>query len=345
MLQREFCTRTYEFAQQRLQSVSLRTGLNLSKPTFVCIKLTMRCNAQCKHCDIYKPEHTIPELPGETWTRVLRDLRQWLGYGAPLTVTGGEIFLRRDAFDILGTARDQGLALYMLSNGWLIHADRAQRIMDLDARVVQLSLDGTEFATHDYLRGIDGFGERAQAAIRYLVDAKRAKQARTKLVLSCVVFKHNLDELGPLAHWAAEHGVDEIKYQPIEQTYGEAPDPNWWQRSPLWVDDLAAAERAIDAVAAAKAAGAPVANSPESLQLMKEYFSDPLGRRRQVVSHDSAYHARRCRTAVSDFDIDADGHVRLCYEMDPIGNVAEQSPRDIWNNRDRCWTKPCSFLQ
>jgi MoaA/NifB/PqqE/SkfB family radical SAM enzyme len=337
-------TRAYELIQYRLQNLSLRTGLNLSKPTFTCIKLTMRCNARCRHCDIYKPEHTLPELTGEQWIEALRRLRRWLGPGAPVTFTGGEIFLRRDVFDILGAAERLGFSLHLLSNGWLMNAERADRAMALHPRTFMVSLDGVVDETHDFLRGIDGFGERARTALAHLVEAKKKHDTQTEIILGCVIFKQNLAEIEGVVRWAGEHGIDTVKLQPIEQTYMEEHDPYWFQRSPLWITDTEAVGRTVDRLIEMKAEGYPIHNTVDSLEFMKSYFADPLGMGQKVVSHDQNFQSRTCRSAVGDFDITANGDVRLCYRMEPIGNVAEQDPREIWNLRPRCWTSPCAFL-
>ncbi len=339
-------TEFYERMQWRLQSLSLRTGLNLSKPTFVCIKLTMQCNARCLHCDIYRPEHTPPdELTAAEWTVVLERLRRWLGPGAPLSVTGGEIFLRRDAFDVLERASELGFAIHMLTNGWLIDDERATRIMRLAPRIVQVSLDGANPEMHDFLRGLPGFGRRAEAALARLVAAREQTAARSQVVVSTVIFRQNLAELAALVRKVKALGVDEIKFQPIEQTYMEPDDPDWIARSPLWVTDPDASDRALDELIAMKREGWPIQNSIEYLEFIKFYFRDPVRAYEKGRSHDQHFTSRQCRTAVADFDMSSNGDVRLCYKMDPIGNVRHQDPEEIWNRRRRCWTMPCRFLE
>ena len=338
-------TELYERLNWRLQGLALRTGLNLAKPTFVSIKLTMQCNARCLHCDIYRPEHTPPdELTAAEWATVLTRLRRWLGPGAPLTVTGGEIFLRRDALQILEQASDLGFAIHMLTNGWLVDEARAQRIMRLCPRIVQVSLDGANPDVHDFLRGLPGFGRRTEAALERLVAARAESGVPSRLVVSAVIFRQNLGELAPLVKKIKALGVDEIKFQPIEQTYMEPDDPRWIERSPLWVTDPAASDRALDELIAQKRAGWPIQNSIEYLEFIKFYFRDPARAYEKGRSHDQHFRSRECRTAVSDFDMSSNGDVRLCYKMDPIGNVRRDDPALIWNRRRRCWTMPCRFL-
>lgn len=338
-------TEIHERWHWRLQGLALRSGLNLAKPTFVSIKLTMQCNARCLHCDIYRPEHTPPdELSAGEWATVLARLRRWLGPGAPLTITGGEIFLRRDVFDVLEHASDLGFAIHMLTNGWLVDEARAVRIMQLRPRIVQVSLDGANPDVHDFLRGRPGFGLRTEAALERLVAARALTGAPSRLVVSSVIFRQNLGELAPLVRKIKALGVDEIKFQPIEQTYMEPDDPLWIEKSPLWVTEPAAADRALDGLIALKREGWPIQNSIEYLEFIKFYFQDPARAYEKGRSHDQHFRSRDCRTAVSDFNMSSNGDVRMCYKMDPIGNVRHEDPRAIWNRRQRCWTMPCRFL-
>jgi len=338
-------TRLYEFVQARLQTLALATGHNLSKPTFVCIKFTMQCNARCRHCHIYYPEHTPPdELTALEWLVVLDRLRRWLGPGVPLTVTGGEVLLRRDAFQVLERAAELGFALHILTNGWLVNESRAERLMRLGARIVQVSLDGADPGTHDFLRGLPTFGVRTEEALARLAAARDRLGAPTKLVVATVIFRQNLGELGALVRKVRSLGADEIKFQPIEQTYMEPDDPEWHTKSPLWVTDPEAAARAIDELIALKREGWPIQNSIEQLEFTKFYFREPKTAYLKARSHDQHFRSRRCRTAVADCDMSSNGDVRLCYRMDPIGNVRHEAPEEIWNRRPRCWTAPCRFL-
>ena len=338
-------TRAYEWINWQLSTLSLKSGQSLSRPTFVCIKLTMRCNARCLHCNIHRAEHTPPdELAAGEWQGVLDRLRRWLGPGAPLTITGGEILLRRDAFEVLEHAAGLGFALHVLSNGWLVDEARAERLMELGARTVQISLDGARASTHTFLRGLPTFGERTEAALERLAAARRRLRSPTRLVVAAVIFEQNLGELGALVRKVRELGWDEVKFQPLEQTYLEPEDPAWYRRSPLWVSDPEVAAAAIDELVALKRQGWPVANSIAHLEFMKGYFRDPDQVYAKVRSHDLEFRSRHCRAAVSDFDIASNGDVRLCYRMQPLGNVRVSDPQVIWERRPRCWTAPCPYL-
>jgi MoaA/NifB/PqqE/SkfB family radical SAM enzyme len=338
-------TRLFEAVHYRMQALSLRTGLNLSRPTFVCIKFTMRCNARCLHCNIHRPEHTPPdELTAREWSGVLERLRRWLGRGAPLTVTGGEIFMRRDAFAVLERAAELDFALHVLTNGWMVDETRAERLMRIGARIVQVSLDGADRGTHDFLRGISEFGQRTEEGLARLAAARDRLRAPTKLVVSTVIFRQNLAELPQLVRKVEDLGADEIKFQPIEQTYMEPDDRDWYKRSPLWVTEPADSDRVLDELIALKRDGWPIQNSVQHLEFVKQYFRDPVGTYAKGRSHDQHFRSRECRSAVADFDMSSNGDVRLCYRMQPIGNLRREDPEEIWKQRPRCWTSPCPFL-
>lgn len=310
------------------------------------MKLTMRCNARCLHCDIYRPEN-LPsdELTAAEWSQVLARLRRWLGPGAPLTVTGGEILLRRDAFEVLERAASLDFAIHLLTNGWLIDDQRAEQLMNTGLRIVQVSLDGANPDTHDFLRGLPSFGERAERALVHLARARDRAGAPVHLVVSAVIFRQNVGELAELVRKVKTLGFDEIKFQPIEQTYMEPEDPRWMERSPLWIKDPDQSDRALDELIAMKREGWPIQNSIEYLEFIKFYFRDPARAYQKGRSHDQHFRSRDCRTAVADFDMSSNGDVRLCYRMDPIGNVRHEDPEEIWNRRRRCWTEPCAFLE
>jgi MoaA/NifB/PqqE/SkfB family radical SAM enzyme len=110
------------------------------------------------------------------------------------------------------------------------------------------------------------------------------------------------------------------------------------------VTDPEAASRAIDELIGLKRQGWPIMNTVEHLELMKRYFRAPDQTYSKVRSHDLQLDSRHCRAAVSDFDIASNGDVRLCYRMDPIGNVRSADPEDLWEGRPRCWTSPCGYL-
>ena len=65
--------------------------------------------------------------------------------------------------------------------------------------------------------------------------------------------------------------------------------------------------------------GYPILNSPRHLELMKQYFRSP----QQLVGY-------RCQVGHTNLAISPYGEVRICYQMEPIGNVGQQRLKDLW---------------
>src|SRR5271168_2045220 len=76
-------------------------ALALNIPLSVQVDLTYRCNEQCVHCYLDHDDH------GEMTTAEIKHLlREMADAGVfILTLSGGEIFLRKDFFEILEYAR------------------------------------------------------------------------------------------------------------------------------------------------------------------------------------------------------------------------------------------------
>src|SRR5271170_7297219 len=81
--------RIYNGANYRLRSFAGGRLAHLCRPVSIMFALTLRCNARCVHCDIWK-NRGKEDSPGfEGWSRVLRDMRAWLG-PVSIVFSGGE---------------------------------------------------------------------------------------------------------------------------------------------------------------------------------------------------------------------------------------------------------------
>ncbi len=120
------------FHQNRLLAAAARQAI----PIDVSIELTHHCNFRCRHC--YIPDFHAPDL---LTTERLATLLEELAEAGTLflTLTGGELFLRRDWEVVARRARDLGFALRLFTNASLIDEGIAERIVPLHA-TVEISL-------------------------------------------------------------------------------------------------------------------------------------------------------------------------------------------------------------
>ncbi len=116
-------------------------------PQFVVISPTMRCNLRCKGC--YASEYEQSEdLPFEVIDRVLTECKELGSYFN--VMSGGEVFIRDDIFDIWEKHGDMYFHPY--TNGTLIDEKIADRIEKLGNVIPLISLEGFEEET-DARRG------------------------------------------------------------------------------------------------------------------------------------------------------------------------------------------------
>lgn len=162
-------------------------------------ELTYRCNQRCSHCylDVQSPETKVAdELSTDECLRIIDEL---VDTGAlNLTLTGGEVLVRRDFFEIASYARTKRMLLRIFTNGTLITPERADRIAALHPLKVEISLYGATQETHERITLRPGSFALCIQAVRLL----RERKVRT--VLKTPVMRENFHELDKLETKALE---------------------------------------------------------------------------------------------------------------------------------------------
>lgn len=134
-------------------------------PLEATIELTYGCNLRCVHC--YNPTHRARgELSGAEFAAILEALK---ASGCLfITFSGGEMFTRRDAFDILGHAKGLGMVLTLFTNAASITPERADRIADLKPRQVEASIYGATQETYEAVTKVKGSYQAFLRGVRLL---------------------------------------------------------------------------------------------------------------------------------------------------------------------------------
>lgn len=324
-----------------LAKLALRTGFNLSKPTYICAKMTMRCNSRCIHCDIWKIDYAEKEMSTGQWLKALDGLHDWLG-DFPMIFTGGEALLRPDMITILRHASEQGIEVKLLTNGLMVDDELAYQIVTSGVSEVTLSYDGVNRSTHDLFRGGEGFHAATSAAIAAFARLRQTLNPRFRIILKTVISRNNLSELADIACFAESNSV-RVRFQPIEENYAATPDSNWYLKSDLWIEDIELLKAQFATLKEMKIAGAAIDNSLGELDSYVRYFEQPEELMAAVQAHEVGIGHGGCSAAVSSFVISSNGDVRMCWMMEPIGNLTIQSPQEIWSKRSKCWREKCGF--
>ncbi len=140
------------------------------KPILVFWETTKACPLACSHCRAQAISHAMPgELDRDASRRLIE---QVASFGTPppiLVLTGGDIMMRPDKFELIKYASDLGIRV-AISPAVSEHlSDKAlDEMYLLGVRSASISLDGIE-KTHDLVRGIDGHYLQTLEAIARLL--------------------------------------------------------------------------------------------------------------------------------------------------------------------------------
>ncbi len=305
-------------------------------PTQVHMSVIDRCFLPCKHCDIWK--NTAQDLPTDFWLTAIDRLGDWCA-PAGMNFVGGEPLMRTDLEVLIHRAVEKGFDTSFNTNGWMVTPKRAQSIAKSGVQLVYVSLDGFSEETVDHSRGKEGAFHHACQAV------ERLQSNGVQVAIASVLHSQNQNEVPRLVEWVERLGM-QIIFQPLYQNFGDVEyDPLWWQSStffPQTDKDRQQLNEQLDWLTVQAMKGDVILNSPTQLQAMKFYFSHP--------SDDAGV---SCRAGHSDISIDPQGAVRLCYFLEPVGNLHSGQPlSELWNHArtmrrrwevSRC-SRSCSLL-
>ena len=164
-------------------------------PLTVHFDLTYKCNLKCVHCYVIE-ERGKKELSAEVIKSIIDQLAE--ANTLYLTFSGGEIFTRKDFFDIASYAREKDFVLRLLTNGTLITPKIADKIKDLNPISVRMSLYALDPDVHDAITRSKGSQRKTVKALMLL------KERGIKVAINSVVMKENVGEFKRLKAFAQE---------------------------------------------------------------------------------------------------------------------------------------------
>lgn len=126
------------------------------------IELTYRCNEKCRHCYVY--DEGGEEMSANQIMKILDDLSN-MGV-ATLLFTGGEVFARKDIFEILEYAYKKHFAMDIFTNGTLLNESKIIKLKNLWPKSIQFSVYSHIPQKHDAVTQINGSYEKTITAIK-----------------------------------------------------------------------------------------------------------------------------------------------------------------------------------
>lgn len=159
-------------------------ALELGVPLSVQFDLTYRCNERCVHCYLDHDDH------GEMTTAEVKDVTNQLADAGVffLTLSGGEVLVRRDFFEIVEYARMRLFNVKVKTNGVLINDRAARRLSELGVQDVQISVYSHRAEVHDAITKFPGSFARTLNAITLL------KSQGIKVTIANILMRQNISD-------------------------------------------------------------------------------------------------------------------------------------------------------
>jgi AdoMet-dependent heme synthase len=274
-------------------------ALRLGIPLGVQLDLTYRCNERCVHCYLDHDDH------GEMTSAEIKDLLDQLAAAGVffLTISGGEIFLRPDLFDILEHARKLMFSVKIKTNAILIKEDQAKRLAALNVEGVQISIYSDRPDVHDGITLVAGSLERS------LKGARLLRENGVKVSFANVLMTQNADDYLAVKRLAEEIGA------------GFTLDPT--------VTPMMDGDRSILSLNVDQAALRRVVRDTELVDDVEEFCAPPAG----PYNEEDAFAQIPCSAGHSAAYVSPYGDVYPCVQFPlPSGNIRQTKFIDIWRH-------------
>ncbi|MFH1112692.1 MAG: radical SAM protein [Pseudomonadota bacterium] len=181
----------------------LRRAAVERQPAYGIFELTGRCNLSCRMCYVRcaagDRKTAAKELSAAAWLDLAT---QAVDNGMVfLLLTGGEVFLRRDFFEIYEPLTRMGLVLALFTNGTLITEDLAGRLAEAPPSCTEITLYGASAGVYETVTGVAGSYKACCSGIDALVTRG------VPLGLKTTITRHNVHELEAMRRMARNWGV------------------------------------------------------------------------------------------------------------------------------------------
>jgi radical SAM protein with 4Fe4S-binding SPASM domain len=262
------------------------------------IELTRRCNNNCVHCynNLAAADATAREyeLDTEQWLQLIDQMSAagclWF------LMTGGEILLRPDFWEIYAHAKRNGLLVTLFTNGTLITEDVADLLAGSRPFSIEITLYGHTPETYERVSRTPGSYRRCLRGIRRLLDRQ------LPLKLKTMVLTTNRAELWDMKRFVEQELGLPFKFDAIINPRCDGSCGPLTERLPpakVVELDLLDSERIKEWRKFDRYFNHPMNETPDSRRLYrcgggdKSFAVDPYGQLRMcVLSSASAYDLR-----------------------------------------------------
>jgi MoaA/NifB/PqqE/SkfB family radical SAM enzyme len=283
----------------------------------VTLYLSERCNSRCLTCDYWR--HGVADMGLDSVRRMLPDLARL--HTKVALISGGEPLLNPEWPQIAELLRGQGLKLWLLTSGLSLakHARRGAALFE----AITVSLDGTDRATYETIRGLDAFDKVCEGI-------RAVAQTRIAVSLRVTLQRANYRQLPQFVELARGLGARQVSFLAVDvaNPHAFARQDDFTSDLALRAEDLPVLASILDDLESKHASmfrSGLIADSPRKLRRIHQYFA--------AVCGVAAYPAVRCNVFEYSAVIGATGRVSPCFFISgPPGAVWRDNLEGVLNH-------------
>ncbi len=292
-------------------------ALELARLPLVTLYLSERCTSRCITCDYWR--HGVADMGLESVQRLLPDLARL--HTQVALISGGEPLLNPEWSQIAGLLRAQGLKLWLLTSGLSLakHARRAGALFE----AITVSLDGTDRATYEAIRGLDAFDKVCEGI-------RAAARTGTPVGVRVTLQRANFRQLPQFVQLVRELGAQQVSFLAVD-----VANPHAFARQDDFTSDLALQSQDLPVLAglidelehaySSEFRSGLIGDSPRKLRRIHRYFS--------AVCGVADYPAVRCNVFEYSAVVSPTGRVSPCFFISgPPGAVWHDDLAGVLNH-------------
>lgn len=176
------------------------------------IDITYKCNFNCIHCynSSGKLKKYRQELSDDEVLKIVDDILNYTPRS--MCICGGETLLRKELLYEIGKKvklKSPKTSLNMVTNGFLMTEEIADNLKKSGYYMVQVSLDGVDPESHNWIR------QNEQAFIKAINAIKILAEKNFYVGVACAPSKKNIKEFEKIIKLCFELGVNIFRVQPM----------------------------------------------------------------------------------------------------------------------------------
>jgi heme b synthase len=292
-----------------------------NKLNMIAWEVTRSCNLNCIHC---RAAASCGPYQGELSTqKCFQLIDEIAATSSPVIIlTGGEPLLRPDIFEIATYGTNKGLRMVMATNGTLVNAITAKKMIASGIKRVSISIDGKDAASHDSFRQEKGAFAGAMAGIEALKVAGMEFQINTTITTANLQQIKDILELAKKMGAAAHHIFLLVPTGRGKDLAAQAITAADYEETLMWFhQESRTCEIQLKATCA-----------PHYFRILHQNKIKGEEQKKKAGGH---FHesTRGCLGGISFCFISHVGQVQPCGYLDlNCGNVQKQSFAEIWEN-------------